>query len=131
MAGSLFDRLTRGEAGTRLGEDESIRLHLLRMLIARQGSVQALPDYGLPDINDLTLSRAELLQNTCLAIKQCIERYEPRLTEVEVHHLPSAGLQSAFTMGFHIKALILDAQGGLTPWQWNLSLDGDKVRERS
>jgi type VI secretion system protein len=114
-----------------MDEGESIRLHLLRMLTARQGSVQALPDYGLPDINDLTLSRAELLQITCQAIKQCVERCEPRLTAVEVHHLPLEDMQSAFTMGFHIKALILDAEGGLTPWQWNLSLDRDNVRDRS
>lgn len=44
MAGSLFDRLTRGDEGARMSEDESIRLHLLRLLTARQGSVQALPD---------------------------------------------------------------------------------------
>ena len=32
MAGSLFDRLTRGDEGARMSEDESIRLHLLRLL---------------------------------------------------------------------------------------------------
>ena len=35
MAGSLFDRLTRGDEGARMSEDESIRLHLLRLLTAR------------------------------------------------------------------------------------------------
>ena len=70
MAGSLFDRLTRGDEGARMSEDESIRLHLLRLLTARQGSVQALPDYGLPDLNDLTLSRAELILETCRAVKK-------------------------------------------------------------
>ena len=39
MPGSLFDRMTRGEEGARMSEDESIRLHLLRLLTARQGSV--------------------------------------------------------------------------------------------
>ena len=77
MAGSLFDRLTRGDEGARMSEDESIRLHLLRLLTARQGSVQALPDYGLPDLNDLTLSRAELILETCRAVKNAFNAMSP------------------------------------------------------
>jgi len=100
------------------------------MLTARQGSVQALPDYGLPDINDLTLSRAELLNETCKAIEHCIEQYEPRLTEVEVTHLSLEGAQSSFTMGFRIIAMKCDSHGGKAPWEWSISLDGDKVRGR-
>lgn len=129
MAGSLFDRLTRGEAGARMDDDESIRLHLLRMLTARQGAVQALPDYGLPDINDLTLSRAELLKETSKAIQECVEKYEPRLQGISVSHQPLPG--SPFTMGFRISAMKYDAHGVLAPWQWSISLEGDKVRGRS
>ncbi len=50
MPGSLFERITLGTAGERMDEDESIRRHILRMFTARQGSVQALPDYGLPTL---------------------------------------------------------------------------------
>lgn len=126
MAGSLFDRLTRGDEGARMSEDESIRLHLLRLLTARQGSVQALPDYGLPDLNDLTLSRAELILETCRAVKKCIQRYEPRLTDVEVSH--QALPESLFAMGFRIAALKVNSDGTTAPWQWSISLNGDKVR---
>ena len=126
MAGSLFDRLTRGDEGARMSEDESIRLHLLRLLTARQGSVQALPDYGLPDLNDLTLSRAELILETCRAVKKCIQRYEPRLTDVEVSHQALA--ESLFAMGFRIAALQVGSDGTTAPWQWSISLNGDKVR---
>ena len=128
MPGSLFDRLTRGGEGARMSDDESIRLHLLRLLTARQGSVQALPDYGLPDLNDLTLARAELVTETCRAVKACIRRYEPRLTEVEVSHQPLP--ESLFAMGFRIRALKLGEDGGMSPWQWDITLNGDNVRGR-
>lgn len=126
MPGSLFDRMTRGEEGARMSEDESIRLHLLRLLTARQGSVQALPDYGLPDLNDLTLSRAELISETCSAVQACIRRYEPRLTEVRV--IPQSLSESLFAMGFRITALKRAPDGKTSPWQWDIAMNGDKVR---
>ncbi len=128
MAGSLFERLTRGEAGEAMEEDESIRQHLLRMFIARQGSVQTLPDYGLPDINDLSLSRTDLIKQSCAALRECIDRYEPRLVDADVTHRPLP--DSTFTLGFHISAMKYDEQGHLRPWQWDISLEGEKVRGR-
>lgn len=128
MAGSLFDRLTQGEAGTRMSEDESIRRHLMRLFTARQGSVTALPDYGLPDLNDLTLSRAEIINETCRAVSACIAAYEPRLTEVRVVHQPRR--EAAFSLDFRISALRREPGGGTSPWQWSLSIEGDKVREQ-
>lgn len=129
MAGSLFERLTRGAASEEATDDESIRAHLLRMFVARQGSVQTLPDYGLPDLNDLTLSRAELIKETCAGIRDCIVRYEPRLTDVNVVHilLPD----SIFTVGFRIRAQKYDESGNLQPWQWDVSLAGDKLKDRA
>jgi type VI secretion system protein len=126
MPGSLFERLTLGDTADNMDEDSSIRQHLLRMFTARQGSVQALPDYGLPDINDLTLSRAELIKETCNAIQECITRYEPRLFDVEVSYRPLP--DETFAMGMHISAMKYDEQGRLQPWQWEISLDGDKMR---
>ena len=128
MGGSLFERLTLGESGAQMDDDESIRSHILRMFTARQGSVQALPEYGLPDINDLTLSRADLINETAEAIKRCITAYEPRLTMVDVHYyaLP----ESYFTMGFQISAMKYDIDGQLRPWLWDVSLTGETMRGR-
>jgi type VI secretion system protein len=125
VAGSLFDRLTQGAIGARMDEDESIRMHLLRMLTIRQGAVQSLPDYGLPDLNDLTLSRAELIQQGCAAITACIEKYEPRLCSVKVEHAPEE--EFPFTMGLRIYAMKIAADGSQHPWQWALSISGSKV----
>ncbi|MCL1986210.1 MAG: type VI secretion system baseplate subunit TssE [Betaproteobacteria bacterium] len=108
-----------------MDEDESIRLHLLRMLTIRQGAVQSLPDYGLPDLNDLTLSRAELIQQGCAAIKECIEKYEPRLRSVTVEHASEEELP--FTMGLRIHATKIAPDGSQSPWQWALSISGAKV----
>ena len=58
------------------------------MLSTRAGSVQALPDYGLPDLNDMRLSLHDSLQNARVAIERFIEIYEPRLSQVKVLSLP-------------------------------------------
>lgn len=128
MAGSLFERLTQGEAGRRLSEDESIRMHLIRLLTTRQGAVQALPDYGLPDLNDLTLSRSELITVSCSEVKRCIIQYEPRLTNVEV--TPFTLEDGQFTMAFRIEAMKVDEHGAKRPWQMEVSIDGVKVSTR-
>ena len=126
MGGSLFDRLTRGEAGGRMDEDESIRHHLLRMLTTRQGAVQALPDYGLPDLNDLSLSRAEVTRRCCVAIEQCIAAYEPRLQNVRVGYMHAE--DDRFAMCFRIEGVRPGLGGGQIPWSWSVTMDGDQVR---
>jgi type VI secretion system protein len=126
MAGSLFDRLTKGTAGLLMDDDESIRLHLLRMLTTRQGAVQALPGYGLPDLNDLSMSRAEVIRQCCMAIETCIARYEPRLSDAKVRHVPLDDAQ--FSMAFRIEAMRVDPDGLRIPWHWSVKMDGEIIR---
>jgi len=91
--GSLFERLG-GEAGQRAGWSHevavmaSVAAHLAKMLSTRAGSVQTLPDYGLPDLNDMRLSLHDSLQQARAAIERFIEAYEPRLRQVRVVSLP-------------------------------------------
>ncbi|HET8903732.1 MAG TPA: type VI secretion system baseplate subunit TssE [Saccharospirillum sp.] len=73
------------------GKDErlaSIHDHLVRLLNARQGVLSHLPDYGLPDLNlfyqDLPYSEADM----AVSVKSIIEKYEPRLRQVQVLPLP-------------------------------------------
>lgn len=62
----------------------SIQMHLHYLLNTRQGTLQHLPDYGLPDITEiyqrLPYSTAYLLKT----IAEVIEKYEPRLKQVVV-----------------------------------------------
>ncbi|MBW0234438.1 MULTISPECIES: type VI secretion system baseplate subunit TssE [Pseudomonas] len=91
--GSLFERLG-GDADQRLGTTRetralaSVAAHLAKMLSTRAGSVQTLPDYGLPDLNDMRLSLHDSLTQARQAIETFIERYEPRLSQVRVISLP-------------------------------------------
>lgn len=130
MRGSLFDRITRGHIDPQIDEDESIRLHLIRMFTARQGSVQSLPDYGLPDLNDLTLSRAELISTTCLAIQKCIESYEPRLMCIKVTHRQTEQSTVNFSIEVNITAKKKGIFGSNSLWDYTISLDGNKVQGR-
>jgi type VI secretion system protein len=58
------------------------------MLSIRAGSVQTLPDYGLPDLNDMNRSLHESLSQSRLLIERFIRAYEPRLKHVRVTALP-------------------------------------------
>lgn len=126
MSGSLFEKLSLTRNIYELSEDESIKNHLLRMLTTRQGAVQTLPDYGLPDINDLTMSRSELTSFICSSIEQGINTYEPRLTKAEVQCLPFSD-DTPLRFNFGIKASKVHADGRISPWSWQFTLDGDVI----
>jgi type VI secretion system protein len=91
--GSLFERLG-GDAQKRVGWNRessasaSVAAHLSKMLSTRAGSVQTLPDYGLPDLNDMRLSLHDSLNQARLTIEKFIEAYEPRLSNVRVCSQP-------------------------------------------
>ncbi|WP_426118214.1 type VI secretion system baseplate subunit TssE [Pseudomonas sp. DSP3-2-2] len=107
--GSLFERLA-GEADKRASwkhEDSavaSVAAHLAKMLSTRAGSVQTLPAYGLPDLNDMRLSLHDSLMQARQAIESFIGLYEPRLTQVEVISLPQDG--DPFRLAFAIHGLL-------------------------
>jgi len=87
--GSLFERLGVQRGGhpdndREQSAENSVAAHLAKMLSTRAGSVQTLPDYGLPDLNDMSLSLHASLTKARLAIERFIEAYEPRLSSVKV-----------------------------------------------
>ncbi|WP_304640702.1 type VI secretion system baseplate subunit TssE [Pseudomonas sp.] len=91
--GSLFERLAgettlRSDQGHAEAVAASVSRHLTRMLSTRAGSVQTLPDYGLPHLNDMRLSTHDALQQARAAIERFIEKHEPRLRNVRVTAMP-------------------------------------------
>ncbi|MFN3355532.1 MAG: type VI secretion system baseplate subunit TssE [Pseudomonas sp.] len=84
---SLFERLDRPVATSACGVT-SVAAHLGKMLSIRAGSVQTLPDYGMPDLNDMNRSLHESLSQSRLLIERFIRAYEPRLKHVRVSALP-------------------------------------------
>ncbi|WP_447894354.1 type VI secretion system baseplate subunit TssE [Vreelandella sp. GE22] len=98
LGSRLFERLAappqpdqRSEE-TRLGEVvESIKRHLVELLNSHPGNSACAPELGLLDFNDATIGVLDLELNIKQAIRQCIERFEPRVKRVEVESLPNGG----------------------------------------
>jgi len=124
--GSLFERLG-GTTVQRAGHSlevaamASVAAHLSQMLSTRAGSVQTLPDYGLPDLNDMRLSLHDSLQQARLAIERFIESYEPRLSRVRVVSLPRA--HDPLRLAFAIEGW-LAVEGVNRHVSFSASLDG-------
>ncbi|WP_207260188.1 type VI secretion system baseplate subunit TssE [Pseudomonas sp. GW101-3H06] len=124
--GSLFERLG-GDVEERIGWSRensamaSVAAHLAKMLSTRMGSVQTLPDYGLPDLNDMRLSLHDSLSQACLAIEHFIEAYEPRLSNVQVS--PGVRDDDWLRLSFAIKGL-LEIDGFKRQISFTACLDG-------
>lgn len=126
MHGSLFERLS-GETARRPAKDRQAAMtastasHLAKMLSTRAGSVLTLPDYGLPDLNDMRLSLHDALQQARSEIERFIEAYEPRLCQVKVVPLPRK--QDPLCLSFTIEAQ-LQLDGKRHPVRFAADLDG-------
>ncbi|MDY6943380.1 MAG: type VI secretion system baseplate subunit TssE [Pseudomonadota bacterium] len=124
----LLERLATGSAGSERSLDldaektaRSVALHLNDLLNTRQGSVAALPEYGLPDFNDLVFLFPNAIARISRSIRESIERFEPRLEAVRVEHCadPSDPLRLKFTIraqlaGCHdpvVFSTVLDGSG--------------------
>lgn len=81
MALALFDILTDEYKNQ---DFNSIKSHLARLLNARQGSLQHMPDYGLPDVAEIFQGLPYTTNLLVLEIKNTIKKYEPRLKSVRV-----------------------------------------------
>ncbi|AZE94369.1 hypothetical protein C4J95_2348 [Pseudomonas orientalis] len=108
---SLFERLDP-DAPASTCRVTSVAVHLTKMLGTRAGSVQTLPDYGLPDLNDMRLSLHESLSQSRLLIERFIQAYEPRLVDVRVRVLPR--MNDTLALAFAIDAGLL-IEGGTQP----------------
>ena len=106
MQHALLDILTKHYAdGTPVDhvapEDQiyhSIQSHLSRLLNARRGSLQHMPDYGLPDVSEIYSSLPYSIQYLARETRRTIETYEPRLYNVKVTSLPIEERESIVTL---------------------------------
>jgi len=71
-----------------LSEEQKLRSSIienLRMVLStRQGSVQHLPDFGMPDILQLYFDSGNSIDPVKKEIKNVIMKYEPRIGDVQV-----------------------------------------------
>ncbi len=68
---------------------DAILAHLRVMCGTRIGTMRTRPDYGVPDVSEMVHSFPAALDTLARSIKDTIEKYEPRLTQVRVRHIPS------------------------------------------
>jgi type VI secretion system protein len=91
----LRARLRSAGSPARLGDHvallyASVLDHVRELCSTRQGTVLAQPDYGLPDLVDLTHDELHPEQRIREALFRAITKFEPRLTRVRVLVVPSA-----------------------------------------
>ncbi|WP_413111691.1 type VI secretion system baseplate subunit TssE [Thaumasiovibrio sp. DFM-14] len=87
----LLERIERGEPKSSydkvISHDlliESIHSHLRDLLNTHAGNAMIAEEYGLPDFNDVLSEKSNLVHEVRISIKRCVERYEPRLSNVSV-----------------------------------------------
>jgi type VI secretion system protein len=88
---ALTGRFENSGAGLKVADvpEGEQRLHsvlgnLRRLFNARRGSLAHVPEYGLPDLSDVSPSSPEKIESLRVAIRQAVERFEPRLQNVRV-----------------------------------------------
>ncbi|REL26642.1 type VI secretion system baseplate subunit TssE [Thalassotalea euphylliae] len=86
---ALFDKLAAPVKYTAVNaeyveEVESVCKHISLLLNARRGVLSHMPDYGLPDVEDIYEGLPYSQQTLALEVKKLIEKYEPRVRMVNV-----------------------------------------------
>ena len=71
------------ERGRRL---QSIIGNMTRLFNTRQESIAHLPDYGLPDTSSAHFDAPYAVDGLRQAVKEVVQKYEPRLNKVYVQH---------------------------------------------
>ncbi|MEM9996413.1 MAG: type VI secretion system baseplate subunit TssE [Bacteroidota bacterium] len=71
---------------------QSIISNLNRLFNTRRGSIQHLPDYGLPDLSTVYRDMPYSLEGLRRTVRLAVEQYEPRLRRVRVTQPDGEGL---------------------------------------
>ena len=114
---TLFERLKNPEGTTArtLAEDtnaqvRSILRNLARILNARVGQAPAQMDFGIPSPSEIATGYPESLATMQKTIRMCIERYEPRLKDVQVLQIESDDIRLA--VRFQVSARLATSKDG-------------------
>jgi len=88
----------------------SILQHLQAMCATRVGSMLVRPEYGLPAISELVYSFPDAAASIARALAATIAKFEPRLGDVRVRHVPTEG--ASLVVHFEVTAVLRDATDG-------------------
>lgn len=84
---------------------DSVLMHLRHICTTWQGSMLTCPDYGLVDVSELIHAFPDAIAMMAKAIRNSIQKYEPRLTGVLIKHVPSE--TGDLTLRFEISAQLV------------------------
>lgn len=107
---SFFERLGRDTDLPSTGVESiehviaSIKRNISGLLNTRVGESQSCPELGLFDFNDANSGSFDLGVRIKAGIKACIERFEPRLTQLDIRVLHDD--TCPFSLRFHIHGKI-------------------------
>lgn len=85
----------------------SIVDNLSRLFNARQGALEHLEGYGLPEIAEIYRDAPASIPRLRRAIRQAVRTYEPRLTDVQVSHRPAGNDRTAVSLTFLLSARLV------------------------
>lgn len=114
-AGSLFDRLLIDEEDIPAPAPGdpidavigSVKRNLGRLLNARAGGAASNPALGVVDFNDSSVRSNDMLRGIASSIRNCVERFEPRVRQVEVDFHPDP--DAPLTLRFSIRGQVMVA----------------------
>ncbi|PKF50032.1 type VI secretion system baseplate subunit TssE [Enterovibrio nigricans] len=101
---------------------ESIHIHLAELLNTHTGNAMIDGDYGLPDFNDVLATNANLVRTIQKNIQETIERFEPRLKNIEVHY--RMDMHSPLQLNFSISGEVFH-NGDTVPMSINVFMGVD------
>ncbi|HKB07998.1 MAG TPA: type VI secretion system baseplate subunit TssE [Candidatus Polarisedimenticolia bacterium] len=127
---TLLERLRQPESeGSRRASADvgaltrSILAHLARMFNTRQGHALTALDYGMPDMTDFMREFPSSAEGMERAIRESIERYEPRLKSLRVRLERSE--TDALKLTFRLTAkLALEKQSADVAFAMNVNSEG-------
>ena len=129
----LLERIRKRQKDPRVRRKEdpkevvdSVLRHLQRILNTRQGSVPIADDFGLPDLTELHLDYPDSLRLFERAIRQTIQKFEPRLSGLRVRFVPDE--EDPLSLRFQIVAK-LESEGYRDPVRFESIVGSDgKIR---
>jgi len=107
---TILERLRRGEEPSQRSAVEntsllirSIQNNIARILNSRELHAPAQPDYGVPAPCEIVYSFPSAITRMQRKIKDCLEKYEPRLSDIEILHVESEEKEK-LTLQFQVQA---------------------------
>ena len=100
---------------------ESILQHLKMICETRAGTMLTCPEYGTATVSEMVHAFPDAIAEMARSIRQTINRYEPRLANVRIIHIPAEDL----TLRYEITGELV-SDGMRIPIQFETSLDANQ-----